>query len=105
MTCNNPEIKYGTTTGGFPRKHGGNDYEKWCEQLGGLYVTHTLGTRTGNVLFGGTGWDDSDNWHWCAWSGGSWYNKSYTYSETYSDFVTSIACSKVSQYEADIVTN
>ena len=37
-TCNNPEIKYGTVTGGLPWEYPSNNYEKWCEQLGGVYA-------------------------------------------------------------------
>ena len=61
-TCNNPEIKYGTVTGGLPWEYPSNNYEKWCEQLGGLYAAHTFGRRTGYQLYGCTGYDDPENW-------------------------------------------
>ena len=101
MTCNNPEIKYGTMdiffhwSRGLPRNHRYNDYEKWCNQLGGWYVRHTLGTRSGHPLWGTTGYgaDDPENWHWCSWYNPyDWYNKPLTKHETYNDFITSITC-------------
>ena len=89
-TCNNPEIKYGTATGGFPRKNSHNKYEKWCQQLGGAYESHTTGTRSGYALWGhtGTGCDDTENWHWNSWDHTCWYNKPQltTTHKTFDDF-------------------
>ena len=90
-TCNNPEIKYGTTTMGLPRNHR-PDYEKWCEQLGGFYADHSTGTRTGYAVYGYTGADDPGNWHWCDYSDGFWYSQSLDYHGTFSNFITSITC-------------
>ena len=90
-------LKYGTTTGGLPRKYTDyNDYKKWCKQLGGVYVDHTIGTRSGYALWGttGQGTDDPDNWHWCSWYDQyDWYNKLITKNETHDDFITSLTCS------------
>ena len=112
-TCNNPEIKYGTTKGGFPYKNSRGNYEKWCDQLGGVYASHmfdprskfqiiqnpkssvnhiTIGTRTGYAVSGCTGFDDPGNWHWCDLSDGYWYNQSLDYHETSNNFITSITC-------------
>ena len=92
QTCNNPEIKYGTTTGGLPAKHRYNNYEIWCEQLGGVYADHTFGTRSGYALWGNTGYDENGLWHWAAWYGNYWYNKPLTTYETKSNFIISITC-------------
>ncbi len=92
-TCVNPEIKYGTVTGGLPRVHPGNQYSTWCQQLGGAaHSNFTTGTRTGGTLFGCTSYDES-TWHWCDWMDGWWYNQSLGYSgHTYNDYITSITC-------------
>ena len=96
QTCNNPEIKYGTVTGGLPWEYSSNDYEKWCEQLGGFYASHTTGLRTGHVLYGCHGADDPEYWKWCNyWGDGTWYNRSLNYYKTYNDFITSITCTNV----------
>ena len=94
QTCNNPEIKYGTSTGGLPRKHSYNDYWRWCEQLGGFYASHTTGTRTGYSVFWCKNSDDLENWHWCDRYDGKWYNQSLSsgYRGTYNNFITSITC-------------
>ena len=95
-TCNNPEIKYGTVTGGLPSEDPRNNYGKWCEQLGGEYAGHTFGTRTGHPVIGCTGADDPGNWHWCVyWNGGKWYNKSLTIRGRNSYFITSISCTNM----------
>ena len=112
-TCNNPEIKYGTTIGGFPYKNSSGNYEKWCEQLGGVYASHmfdprskfqiiqnpkssvnhiTIGTRTGYAVYGCNNYDDPGNWHWCDLKDGYWYNQSLDYHETSNNFITSITC-------------
>ena len=93
-TCNNPQIKYGSTEGGLPRENGGNDYEMWCNQLGGAYDSHTLGSRTGYSVFGSTGYDDNV-WHWADWSDGYWYNSALGNWEDQSNFITSITCHKI----------
>ena len=91
-TCNNPEIKYiysYTVTVGFPWEFSSNNYEKWCEQLGGVYVGHTFGTRRGHPVIGCTldaqgRMTDPRNWHWCEY----WYD----YHATSNKFITSITC-------------
>ena len=74
-TCVNPQIIYGTTTGGIPKKHGNMDtnMKTWCQQLGGVYVSHTLGPRSGFALFPCNKFDETV-WHWCDWRDGRWYN-------------------------------
>jgi len=93
-TCNNPEIKYGSTTGGLPKyySHQTSPYVMWCQQLGGTYSTHTLGTRTGYCVYWGTGSDEpGEKWKDC--QDGYWYNSSLDGHETSeSDFITSITC-------------
>ena len=98
-TCINPEIKYGTTIGGLPIKCSLNNYEKWCEQLGGFYADHCIGKRTGYMVLGCTGYDDPENWHWCDVGDFYWYSQSLDYhvdnvadAETYDYFITSITC-------------
>ena len=91
-TCKNPEIKYiysYTVTVGFPWEFSSNNYEKWCEQLGGVYVGHTFGTRRGHPVIGCTldaqgRMTDPRNWHWCEY----WYD----YQSTSNKFITSITC-------------
>ena len=107
-TCNNPEIKYGTVSGGLPWEYSSNYYVKWCEQLGGRYRSHTTGTRTGYIVYGCHGADDPGYWKWCnSWGDGKWYNQSLAYSgrqdlrphrnktkyhRTSNNFITSITC-------------
>ena len=91
-TCNNPLIKYGSVEGGIPRTHGSNDYNKWCDQLGGAYDSHTVGSRTGYCVFGSSGYDDNV-WHWADCSDGYWYNTTLdSYKNNYSGYITSITC-------------
>ena len=90
-TCENPVIKYGSVEGGIPRENSGNNYEKWCEQLGGMYDGHTLGTREGYCVFGQIGNDDY-LWHWSDCSDGYWYNQTLDLFQERSDYVTSITC-------------
>ena len=97
-TCNNPEIKYGTVTGGLPWEYPSNNYEKWCEQLGGFYASHTLGRRTGHPVHGCTGYDDPENWldkPCCDWSEMIWYNKSLPRLARRYPFVTCVTCTNV----------
>ena len=94
-TCINPEIKYGTTTGGLPIEYSLNDYEKWCEQLGGFYADHCIGRRTGYMVWGCTGYDDPENWHWCDVVNFYWYSQSFDWSYhpgTFHHFITRITC-------------
>ena len=96
-TCNNPEIKYGSTTGGLPRHYSNyaSTYDKWCQQLGGMYSNHTLGTRTGYCVFWYTGGDEpAAKWNDCQGrrSKSKWYNGSLDEHQTSSDFITSITC-------------
>jgi hypothetical protein len=106
-TCNNPEIKYGTVTGGVPCEYPSNNYEKWCEQLGGVYAGHTFGTRTGHPVIGCTGADDPGNWHWCdpcPYPGGKWYNKSLTiHNDSNGYLITSISCTNMVEEPNNVV--
>ena len=90
-TCNNPEIKYGSTTGGLPEPNSYTDYKKWCQQLGGTYSTHTIGTRTGYCLFWATGGDEPGA-KWVDCKGFYWYNSSLDDHITSSKFITSVTC-------------
>ena len=92
LICYNPQIRYGTTTGGIPCSHGGNQYGQWCQQLGfsGHTTTSTNTISTSGKLFGCTGYDES-NWHWCDWSDGYWLNSSLGSSGS-CDRVTSVTC-------------
>ena len=90
-TCINPQIKYGSVEGGIPREHIGNDYNKWCDQLGGAYDSHTLGSRTGYCVLGRSNYDD-DVWHWSDCQDGYWYNATLDKWEERSDYITSITC-------------
>ena len=85
-----------TCKGGLPRENEINDYEKWCDQLGGVYSDHTIGTRTGYALFWCTGYDDPGNWYWCGYYGNDWYNQSLSDHAhgTFNDFITSITCTR-----------
>ena len=91
MTCVNPEIRYGSVTGGIPRDGDADELNNWCEQLDGKYKSHTVGTRTGYCVFGCT-IDDDLKWKWCDCGDGYWYNQVLDYYVTLSDFITSITC-------------
>ena len=90
-TCINPQIKYGSVEGGIPTEHVKNDYDKWCDQLGGAYDSHTLGSRTGYCVFMSTSYDDNI-WHWSDCNDGYWYNATLDWWEERSDYITSITC-------------
>jgi hypothetical protein len=97
VTCTLPEIRYGSTVGGIPYVHPGNEYTVWCQQLGfRAYVSHTTSSRDVTAprgrLFGCRGYDESA-WHWCDWSDGSWRNMSLDYHVIASDGIASITCS------------
>ena len=86
-TCINPEVKNVAATGGLPIEYSLNDYEKWCEQLGGFYADHCIGKRTGYMVWGcaekfRTGYD----WHWC------FHIPHWFHAGTYNYFITSITC-------------
>lgn len=73
-TCINPEIKYGTNTGGIPEAIGDANYVKmsldlWCQQLGfaGWSGTLALGDRDCQQPHGSVGWaniNDEPVPHW-----------------------------------------
>jgi hypothetical protein len=99
-TCVDPEIRYGSTLGGVPEQHSGNDFTLWCQQLGfsGAAATPaTYGTRAcaapGGRLFGCSMYDET-TWHWCDASDGYWLNSTLD-NHTCSSFtnnVTSVTC-------------
>jgi len=111
-TCVNPTIKYGSTEEGIPQNHESpplvaiydpyqNSWQKWCEQLGGTYKSHTLGQRTGFLLKGcrpsmpqilSHTYFDDNIWHWCDSADGFWYKTALDNWGTASDAVTSITC-------------
>ena len=97
-TCINPEIKYGATIVGLPIHEPETiHYGKWCEQLGGWYVDHTIGRRTGYRLFF-CNYNDPENWHWCDYSP-RWFHQSLDYSNY---FITSITCNKITNSCAEL---
>ena len=85
--------RYGSTTGGTPHHHSANNYVAWCQQLGGVYESHTVGTKTGYQLFWCCNYDEN-KWKWCDWLDGKWYNSPLGYHRTSGQFVTSITCKK-----------
>jgi hypothetical protein len=96
VTCSLPEIRYGSTVGGIPYVHSGNEYNVWCQQLGfRAYVSHTTASRDVNPprgrLFGCRNYDETA-WHWCDWRDGNWRNMSLDYHDIASDGIASITC-------------
>jgi cysteine-rich repeat protein len=97
-TCNNPFIKYGNVENGVPASHPGNDFPKWCQQLGfaGYSGQVSYGNRPCDApqgkLFGCTGYDENV-WHWCDWQDGNWYNQALNYQACNDGAeITSITC-------------
>lgn len=95
-TCINPEVRYGTTEGGIPREHVGNQYQTWCQQLGFTgYQSVQLGVRSCAApqggLFGCSGYDEVA-WHWCDWQDGNWYNQALNWHGCGDIEITSITC-------------
>ena len=92
LICYNPEIRYGSTTGGIPCSHGGNEYSQWCQQLGfsGHTTISTNTISTSNMLFGCSSYDES-TWHWCDWGDGYWRNSSLGWSGSCTR-ITSLTC-------------
>ena len=97
-TCNNPFIKYGFVENGVPASHGGNDFPKWCQQLGfaGYAGQVSYGNRPcaapQGKLFGCTGYDENV-WHWCDWQDGNWYNQALDHHNCNDGVeITSITC-------------
>ena len=95
-TCINPQIKYGSVEGGIPMEYSTNDYDKWCDQLGGAYDSYTVGSRTGYCVFWSYGYDDNV-WHWADWHNGYWYNSTLDSWQERSDYITSITCKGTDQ--------
>ena len=90
----NPEIRYGSTTGGIPLQSRELHFNRWCQQLGfGRYKEHTYGIRSGYCVYGCYEYDDF-RWHWCDCKGGIWYNRAFSNRnhKTDDDFITSITC-------------
>jgi cysteine-rich repeat protein len=97
-TCNNPFIKYGVVENGVPASHGGNDFPKWCQQLGFANFSGQVsyGNRSCQApqgrLFGCNGYDENI-WHWCDWQDGNWYNQALNYPQCDDgQEITSITC-------------
>ena len=90
--------QYGNLAGGIPASHPGNDFNKWCQQLGfaGWANQVTYGNRDCTApkgrLFGCTSYDEVV-WHWCDWQDGPWYNQQLDY-HTCNDGqqITAITC-------------
>ena len=79
-TCYYPTIRYGSTIGGNPSKHGNNNILNWCLQL---FPTSIKGIATYDPLLtfvtGAVFWCsryhktfDEKNAHWCDWKDGYW---------------------------------
>jgi len=97
-TCNNPFIKYGNLENGVPASHVGNDFTKWCQQLGFASFSGQVsyGNRSCTApqgrLFGCSGYDEN-NWHWCDWQDGFWLNQMLNYQQCDDgQQITSITC-------------
>ena len=96
FTCENPVISYGSVDGGIPTNHGGNDYTKWCNEMGFDGYVGTVQTKQETVsspnggLFGCSSYDDS-NWHWCDNSDGNWLNQALN-SQGSKTRVTQVKC-------------
>ena len=97
-TCINPEIRYGNVEGGIPRNHGGNNYTTWCQQLGfsGYAGQVQFGNRPcpdpQGGLFGCTGYDENNVWHWCDWQDGDWLNEALDWHSCNGSEITQITC-------------
>ena len=80
VTCDFPDIRYGSVVGGVPRKHPGNQLDTWCQQLGftGLgtvrYTNRYCDAPRGGV-FGSTGGDEPA-WKWADWQDSRWRDQS-----------------------------
>ena len=78
-TCENPEVRYGTVSGGIPGQHPDNDYQLWCEQIFESAVVIrsdvTYGSRDCSSpkgkLFWCTSYDEI-RYKWCDWTDGYW---------------------------------
>ena len=79
-TCDEPVISYGSVNGGLPTEHGGNDYNKWCEEMGFDSYSGTVQTKVETIVQP-KGWvfgcsdTDNQNWHWCDVHDGYWLNQ------------------------------
>ena len=104
-TCINPKIKYGSVEGGIPWAPNWHFkiYDEWCDQLGGAYDYHTVGSRTGYCVFWSLGLDDNA-WHWVDCRDGYWYNANLDDWQEHSDYITSITC-KGTDYVDQITIN
>jgi hypothetical protein len=92
--CGMPMLRFGSTTGGFPHKHGWNSAEIWCAQLGGSGGSFAYGHRSGNKLFWAIngGWDLSGTPHWADWQDGHWRDESLDHFRSSANFITSFSC-------------
>ena len=109
-TCYNPSIKYGSTIGGIPNKHGQrswhghNVYKEWCQQLfptsNIIKSSVTYSNYKPTNFIGSVFWCrsyDETYPHWCDWSDGYWkdstldnkYNKLSDYG---SQVINSLTC-------------
>ena len=76
-TCYYPTIKYGSTTGGSPAKHGSTDIAGWCQQLfptsiyGGTATYNIKIERHMKSLFWCSLYDEISP-HWCDFQDGLW---------------------------------
>ena len=115
----NPEIRYGSTTGGIPKEPGSpswfeivdpfkqtnknrtlieKELNNWCQQLGLEYKEHTTGRRAGYCVYGCKDGDES-KWKWCDCEDDYWYNQSLDLYKTELTqlfgkryYITSITC-------------
>lgn len=94
FTCNNPTISFGTTYGGTPCKHDGNDDDVWCQEMGfekaaGSDVVE--GSIVKGKLFGCTDNPYLTLWRWCDWQDTVWESSTLG-SDGTCDKITQIRC-------------
>ena len=94
--CDYPIISYGSVDGGIPKTHTGNNYDKWCEEMGFVRQTGSIQTKMETVSFP-QGWVfgctryDFPSWHWCDSVDGYWYNDRLD-SQGSGDRITQVKC-------------
>ena len=96
-TCINPEVRYGTVSGGIPGQL--NGHQRWCEQIFesavGIRSDVAYGSRDCSSpkgrLFWCAGFDET-GYKWCDWSDGYWKDQSLGTHSSCDMMVTSLTC-------------
>ena len=104
-TCYNPSIKYGSTIGGIPNKHGQrswhghNVYKEWCQQLfptsNIIKSSVTYSNYKPTNFIGSVFWCrsyDETSQHWCDWQDGHWKDSTLDYRSIGSQVINSLTC-------------